>query len=67
MKYPKKKGKKVFVKQRHIEMVVGMSSRFKKYLESARGSEDSKLAKINRLRADNFGKTEEGADEASIS
>lgn len=56
LKYPQKKGKKVFVKQKHIEMVANMSGRFQSYLKSAKGGEDSKLAAIGKLRADDFGK-----------
>ncbi len=46
----------MFIKRKHIEMVVRMSSRFKDYLKSAKGAEDSKLAMVHHLRADDFGK-----------
>ena len=53
-KYPEKRGKTVFVKPRHLEMVNDMSQRFEAYLESARDILDSGEAKISRLRDDSF-------------
>ncbi|MCJ1308965.1 hypothetical protein MMC25_002620 [Agyrium rufum] len=37
VKHPSRKGKKVFVKQRHMEAVYNMLNRFKSYLKSAKG------------------------------